>query len=293
MKALERAEVLKGHDFSRAANVAKRARALAPEGMSALRWILFRDSSRDPACTASKIERVTNAPTPRFTFAQRFILAVVPRLVWALFSIIGRTWRFEVIAEEGVVPVVFGQRPGPEIYCFWHQCVLPCTLYFRHSLAIILISKSFDGELIARTLKLFDFGAVRGSSSRGAREGLLGLKQAIENGRTAIFTADGPLGPIYRTKMGPIKLAQMTGAPIGAFHLEPEHAWIIRSWDRFLVPLPFTRIVVSWAQWTHVPTDFPEGQFEQKREELNAAIERARQRALEHFGKTGFKETQP
>jgi lysophospholipid acyltransferase (LPLAT)-like uncharacterized protein len=236
---------------------------------------------------------VTTDPTPRFSLAQRFVLAVVPRLVWALFSVIGRTWRFEVIAEEGVIPVLFGERPGPEIYCFWHQCVLPCTLYFRHSLAVILISRSFDGELITRTLRMFDFDAVRGSSSRGAREGLLGLKQVIESGRTAIFTADGPRGPIYRTKMGPIKLAQLTGTPIGAFHLEPEHAWTMRSWDRFLVPMPFTRIAVSWAQWTNVPADLPEDEFEQKREELNAAIERARLRALQHFGKADPSTTQP
>jgi hypothetical protein len=58
----------------------------------------------------------------------------------------------------------------------------------------------------------------------------------IESGDPAIFTADGPRGPIYQTKMGPIKLAQLTGAPIGAFHLEPEHAWVMKSWDRFLVP---------------------------------------------------------
>jgi lysophospholipid acyltransferase (LPLAT)-like uncharacterized protein len=228
---------------------------------------------------------VTTETTPRFTLSQRLALAVIPRVVWAMFSLIGRTWRFEVIAEEGVIPVVFGEVPGPEIYCFWHQCVLPCTVYFRRSRAVILISKSFDGELITRTLRMFGFGAVRGSSSRGAREGLLGLKQVIESGHTAIFTADGPRGPIYRTKMGPIKLASMTGAPIGAFHLEPEHAWTMGSWDRFLVPMPFTRIAVSWAQWTRVPVDLPEEQFEQKREELNAAIERARRRALEHFGK--------
>ena len=132
---------------------------------------------------------------------------------------------------------------------------------------------------------MFGFGAVRGSSSRGAREGLLGLKDVIESGRTAIFTADGPRGPIYQTKMGPIKLAQMTGAPIGAFHLEPEHAWTMRSWDRFLVPKPFTRIVVSWAQWTRVPPICLRSSSKRKREELNAAIERARLRALAHFGK--------
>ena len=228
---------------------------------------------------------MTTEASPRFTFGQRLALAVVPRIVWALLRLVSWTWRFEVIAEEGVVPVLFGERPGPEIYCFWHQCVLPCTVYFRHSRAVILISKSFDGELITRILKMFGFDAVRGSSSRSAREGLLGLKHVLESGRTAIFTADGPRGPIYQTKMGPVKLAQMTGAPIGCFHLEPERAWVLGSWDRFLVPKPFTRICVSWAQWTWVPNELAPEQFEPMRAELNAAIERARMRAYEHFGR--------
>jgi len=220
----------------------------------------------------------------RFTLGQRIALAIVPRMVWALLWVVGHTWRFEVIAEDGVTPVIEGQKAGAEVYCFWHQCVLPCTMYFRASGAVILVSRSFDGELITRVLRLFGFDAVRGSSSRGAREGLLGLKHVIETGRTAIFTADGPLGPIYQTKMGPIKLAQATGAPIGAFHLQPERAWVVNSWDRFLVPKPFTRIVVSWAQWTRVPGDLAQEQFETKRLELNDAIERARLRAFEHLG---------
>jgi len=228
---------------------------------------------------------VTAEHSPKFTLTQRFVLAVVPRAVWALLWVVSRTWRFEVIAPEGVVPVLFGEKAGAEIYCFWHQCVLPCTVYFRRSHAVILISRSFDGELITRILRMFGFDAVRGSSSRGAREGLLGLAHVIESGKTAIFTADGPRGPIYRTKMGPIKLAQMTGAPIGAFHLEPERAWTMHSWDRFLVPKPFTRIVVSWGPWTWVPADLPADEFEAKREELNAAIEHARLRALNHFNK--------
>jgi lysophospholipid acyltransferase (LPLAT)-like uncharacterized protein len=214
------------------------------------------------------------------------VLATVPRIVWALLWLVGRTWRFEVIAEEGVTPVRDGQKAGAEIYCFWHQCVLPCAFYYRGSGAVILISKSFDGELITRILRLFGFDAVRGSSSRGGGEGLLALARVIESGRTAIFTADGPRGPAYQTKMGPIKLANMTAAPIGAFHLEPERAWIMNSWDHFLVPMPFTRICVSWAQWTRVPSALPEEQFEPQRETLNAAIERARLRALAHFGKT-------
>jgi lysophospholipid acyltransferase (LPLAT)-like uncharacterized protein len=217
--------------------------------------------------------------------AQRLVLAVAPRVVWALLWIVSRTWRFEVTAAEGVTPLLFGRGAGPEIYCFWHQCVLPCAVYFRSTHATILISRSFDGELITRILALFGFQAVRGSSSRGAREGLLGLQQVIESGAPAIFTADGPRGPIHQTKMGPIKLAQMTGAPIGAFHLEPERAWTMGSWDRFLVPKPFTRIVVSWGPWTRVPADLPSEGFERQRAELNAAIECARLRALDYFKK--------
>ncbi len=221
----------------------------------------------------------------RFTLVQRLVLAVVPRVVWALFSLLGLTWRFQVIAEEGVTPLLFGLGAGAEIFCFWHQCVLPCTVYFRRTHATIIISQSFDGELITRILQCFGFRAVRGSSSRGGREGLLGLAQVIASGGPAIFTADGPRGPIYQTKMGPIKLAQMTGAPIGAFYLLPEHAWTVSSWDRFLIPKPFTRICVSWARWTHVPGDLPLEEFENRRKELNAAIERARLRALEYFKK--------
>jgi lysophospholipid acyltransferase (LPLAT)-like uncharacterized protein len=228
---------------------------------------------------------VTEPPSPRFTFTQRLVLAFAPPLVSALVWLMGLTWRFQVIAEDGVTPVLYGQKPGPEIYCFWHQCVLPCTVYFRHSRAVILISRSFDGELITRILRRFGYDAVRGSSSRGGQEGLLGLRRILESGRTAIFTADGPRGPIYRTKMGPIKLAQLSGAPIGVFHLEPERAWVLRSWDRFLIPKPFTRICVSWAQWTHVPPELPASELEPKREDLNAALERARHRALAHLGK--------
>ena len=230
---------------------------------------------------------MTTDANPGFTLRQRLVLAVVPRLVWTLISVIGRTWRFEVIAEEDATPLPYGEGAGAEIFCFWHQCVLPCTFYYRRTGATIIVSRSFDGELITRILELFGFKTVRGSSSRGAREGLLGLKEVIESGKPAIFTADGPRGPIYRTKMGPITLAHITGARIGAFHLQPERAWTMRSWDHFLVPKPFTRIVVSWARWTQVPSDLAPEDFERSREELNAAIERARLQAIKHFAKVG------
>jgi len=221
----------------------------------------------------------------RFTWTQRLTLAVVPRLVWMLVQIVGRTWRFEVLAEPGVTPAFYGFTPSREIYCFWHQCVLACAFYYRSTHATILISQSFDGELITRTLELFGYRAVRGSSSRGGQEGMLGLRRVLDEATPAIFTADGPRGPIYKSKLGPVKLAQVTGAPIGAFHLEPQSAWVAQSWDRFQVPMPFTRIAVSWGPWTTVPQDASPDVLQAKREEVDAALECARLRASAHLGK--------
>jgi len=197
---------------------------------------------------------------------------------------IGSTLRFEVICEEGAVPET---PPAKGIFCFWHRCTLPCGWYFRKFRCSILISQSFDGELIARTLGLLGYGAVRGSSSRGGAAGLLALQRVLEGGLPVVFTADGPRGPIYQTKIGPVKLAQMTGERIGSFYLLPERAWVMRSWDQFLIPKPFSRVAVSWARAVAAPgAEDSAEMLEAKRQELNDALERARLRAEEHFVKT-------
>ena len=209
-------------------------------------------------------------------------LVVVPRLTALVLAAIGSTLRFEVIAEEGADPAT---PPAMGIFCFWHRCTLPCGWYFRKFRCSILISQSFDGELIARTLGLLGYGTVRGSSSRGGAAGLLALQGVLKNGLPVVFTADGPRGPIYQTKMGPVKLAQMTGEEMGSFYLLPEHAWVMRSWDQFLIPKPFSRVAVSWTRAVTAPRadDSPET-LEAKRMELNDALERARLQAEAHFG---------
>lgn len=216
-----------------------------------------------------------------FTVPQRIALAVVPRLTTAVLAAIGMTLRFEVIAEEGAVPAT---PPAKGIFCFWHQCTLPCGWYFRKFRCSILISRSFDGELIARTLGILGFDSVRGSSSRGGAAGMLALQQVLESGLPVVFTADGPRGPIYQTKMGPVKLAQMTQQPIGSFYLQPERAWKLNSWDNFLIPKPFSRVIVSWSRpVAPLPPDADSATMEAKRQELNDAIERARLNAERHI----------
>ncbi|GGG91655.1 lysophospholipid acyltransferase family protein [Silvibacterium dinghuense] len=217
----------------------------------------------------------------RFTFGQRVAVAVVPRLTALVLAAIGMTLRFEVIAEEGAIPAT---PPAKGIFCFWHRCTLPCGWYFRKFRCSILISQSFDGELITRTLGLLGYNAVRGSSSRGGAAGLLALRDVLAKGDPVVFTADGPRGPIYQTKIGPVKLAQMTGQEMGCFYLLPEQSWVMKSWDLFLIPKPFSRVAVSWARAVPAPGphDSPE-MLEAKRQELNDALERARAQAEAHF----------
>ncbi len=217
-----------------------------------------------------------------FSFSQRAALWAVPKLTALLLAAVGSTLRFEVIAEEGATPAT---PPARGIFCFWHRCTLPAGWYFRKFRCSILISQSFDGELIARTLGLLGYGSVRGSSSRGGAAGLMAMREVLERGEPVVFTADGPRGPIYQTKIGPVKLAAMSGEAMGCFYLLPAQARAIGSWDRFLVPLPFSRVVVSWARAVEAPAPNADpATLEAKRVELNAALERARMRAEEHLG---------
>jgi len=235
-------------------------------------------------CAAAVVARIGSVSENEsgnrgFSFWQRVALWVVPKLTALLLAVVGMTLRFEVIAEEGVVPAT---PPARGIFCFWHRCTLPAGWYFRKFRCSILISRSFDGELIAQTLGLLGYSSVRGSSSRGGAAGLMAMRDVVARGEPVVFTADGPRGPIYQTKIGPVKLAAMTGEPIGCFYLLPKRAWALQSWDRFLVPLPFSRVVVSWARAVSAPVaDADAAALESKVVELNDALERARGRAEE------------
>jgi lysophospholipid acyltransferase (LPLAT)-like uncharacterized protein len=223
----------------------------------------------------------------RYTFTQQAALWLVPRLAALVIAAIGVTLRFENVVEEGAAVQT---PPNSGIWCFWHQCTFAAGWHYRPFHPHVLISRSFDGELVARTLELLGYQTVRGSSSRGAVAGLLGLRTVVEQGTPVVFTADGPRGPIYVTKLGPVKLAQMTGYPIGSFHLQPERAWTLGSWDRFMIPRPFSRVVVAWSR--PVPAPAPEAsetELELSRQALNAALERARLSATEQAARPRHK----
>ncbi|PSH04228.1 MAG: hypothetical protein CXZ00_07635 [Acidobacteria bacterium] len=207
----------------------------------------------------------------------------ISRLGSLLISVIGRTLRFESSSEPGGVQE--GKEP-PQVVIgsFWHRCVIPATWFFRDRGVAVMTSRSYDGEYIARIIEHFGFVAVRGSSSRGGSIALLGMQRVLASGHTAAFTIDGPRGPRFVAKPGPVMLARMSGAPILCFYLAAERPWILNSWDALMIPRPFSRVHVRWTTLIHVPKDANDEQMSDFHRRIQDALERARRDAVNAIG---------
>ncbi len=215
----------------------------------------------------------------RFTLRQRLTLRLVSWAGYLAIRLIGPTLRVTVSIEEGGPPD-FCIRPA--IYAFWHRCIFLATWWYRQREIAVMSSRSFDGEYIARIISAFGYRPVRGSSSRGAVGALIGMRKELDAGRSAAFTIDGPRGPKYVVKPGPVFLAQKSGQPIVTFHFAPQRAWVLKTWDDFLVPKPFSRVLLRVGKLIRVPPDAEEATQQRFHAELQATLDRIRIYAEEH-----------
>ena len=226
--------------------------------------------------------RVSDEPGDRqFTLWQRLQLALVTSIVSAFISLVGRTLQIEFCWEDGSIGSMDNVHPG--IYPFWHRCVIGATWIFRHHNLAVLTSKSRDGEFIARVIEHFGYAPIRGSSTRGGQRGLLEMRSHVMAGYGAAFTIDGPRGPRYVAKKGPVTLARTTGVPITAFYVAMDKAWVINSWDAMMIPKPFSRAYVRVARKIFVPSDADEERMAAAHAEMQAALERVTADAEAHF----------
>ena len=205
------------------------------------------------------------------------MLAIVPRVVAWIVRVLAMTWRCEYRSEPGALPLL--QYPVPGIYPFWHRSLLASAGHFRDRGIAILISRSFDGELIARTVERLGFIAVRGSSSRGGSSGLRAMQQAYMDGRRVAITADGPRGPKFIAKPGTAQLAQLTGGQVMPFYVLPQRSWTLNSWDSFMIPKPFSRVVITNAKCVEYMPD-----VEAMQAAVQAGLDRCVLMAEKHWG---------
>ena len=139
-----------------------------------------------------------------------------------------------------------------------------------------MTSLNRDGEAIAQCIQKFGYGAARGSSSRGGFRALAEMAREIRQGRDCAFTIDGPRGPKYIAKQGPVLLALKTGAAIFCFHISMKHKIQLKSWDEFQIPLPFTPAVVLKAAPIWVPPDASEAHLRDLHQQMQTTLDRLR-----------------
>ena len=213
-----------------------------------------------------------NVRERQFSLWQRMQFAFVGAVASVFIALVGRTLRVEFSWEDGSIGSMDNVYPG--IYPFWHRCVLGATWIFRHRNFAVLTSRSRDGELIARVIQQFGYVPIRGSSSRGGQRGLLEMDTFVKNGGAAAFTIDGPRGPRFVAKRGPVLLARTTGVAITAFYVAMEKAWVINTWDAMIIPRPFSRALVRVARKIFVPPDASDEQLSAAHSEMQAALDR-------------------
>ena len=201
--------------------------------------------------------------------ANAVVAALAPSLGSGTLCLLARTLRIR--REEKAAEPLWTSRT-PAIYVVWHARLLLLPYLYGHRGARVLISRSRDGEMVARLVRRFGFVVVRGSSSRGGAGGLRGLARAIEEGHSVILVPDGPRGPAETVKPGVVTLARMTGAPVVPLAFAASAEWRTRSWDGFRIPKPFARCVVRFGPPLRVTASRDRGDNEATRKEIEAAL---------------------
>jgi lysophospholipid acyltransferase (LPLAT)-like uncharacterized protein len=181
--------------------------------------------------------------------------------------------RVRVVGEEAAHKQF--SKYGRVIAAVFHQRFLPALAYvtkFRNFKPIVMISQSSDGELIASLASRLGLVPVRGSSTRGGRDALMAILRALKKNPGVIHIVDGPTGPKGVIKPGLMAMAQVTGAPIFPIIISAEKAWVMRSWDRFLVPKPFSKVTIRWGDPFPVPRGTRPDQLEELRKQVESLM---------------------
>jgi lysophospholipid acyltransferase (LPLAT)-like uncharacterized protein len=182
---------------------------------------------------------------------------LLSRVVFPLFALsvkmLMRSYR--IVRVEGIhgLEEALSRSEGRAIYASWHQRVVAPVPHLTRRNVTVMVSRSRDGQYAAWLLHAFGLRVVRGSSTRGGADALRELTQKIREGRSGGMVVDGPLGPPREAKIGAVLLAYKAGVPIIPISYGADRCWVLNSWDRFMIPKPFARVILRYEEPIWIP----------------------------------------
>ncbi len=212
----------------------------------------------------------------------RLILLLGPRVAFSFIKFLQWTMRIEEVNGEILRDL---RARTNAIGAFWHGRLLMMPLVYKGRGLKVLISRHRDGELIGRTVQIFGFGTVRGSTTRGGTSGIKGLIRALKEGYDVAIAPDGPKGPRYHVQPGVIELAKVSGCPILPLSFSASRRKVLQTWDRFLIPLPFSRGVFVWGEPIWVDPEADEREMSRKAILLEERLKEVTELADHYFDK--------
>jgi lysophospholipid acyltransferase (LPLAT)-like uncharacterized protein len=242
-------------------------------------------SSADPSVppVTEPVSSLYDTRLPQLSRWRRMQIPVIAGVVIAVIRALGPTLRFEKLGQHH-----YDQsraRGVPVISAFWHRCIISATWFWRNRGVVVMNTTNFDGQWTRRVIENLGFGTAQGSSTRGGMRGLAVMARRLEEGLDVAFTIDGPRGPRYVAKPGPVMLARKTGRPIYVFHIGVEKAHTLeKAWDLMAIPHLFSRAVIVSAPLILVSPDGDAEELERKHAEMQSALERVRDAAESWFG---------
>jgi lysophospholipid acyltransferase (LPLAT)-like uncharacterized protein len=207
----------------------------------------------------ARAPHVKNAP-PKPKWTKRLLFWLATRLGWLAILLLGHLTRLRFHGREHFEKLRDSRQPF--IYCIWHGKILMPIFAHRHEKNCAMVSEHTDGEMIAQTLHRLGYITVRGSSTRGGSRAMIAMIRTLKGGGAGAIMPDGPQGPRHVFKPGTLVIAQRAQAYILPFTFASTRAWVLRSWDRFTIPKPFSKSVAYYGEPIAIPAVLTEDEFE-------------------------------
>jgi lysophospholipid acyltransferase (LPLAT)-like uncharacterized protein len=222
--------------------------------------------------------RRSKASRRRMSLGRRLAYAIGLPLARAILFLLRSSYRYKNFIGSEVAERIIADTGKAYVPCYWHQQHIVCGNLMREWLqrgfrAGYIVSPSVDGEVPARIVRSWGGEVIRGSAADTGALVLRDAQEMMKRGVSIVATSDGPLGPRFEFKTGTVLMARIGGAPLVPVACAADRAWYMKTWDRFMVPKPFARIVVAVGEPLPVPRNASPEDMEAIRAEMQSALE--------------------